>query len=73
MLYGTPGFDAIIKAVNDAGREGRAIPVGESGDRLFILVGVLPHGNDDPRQRLPGDSVYAIEKSDIAVKEVSVL
>jgi hypothetical protein len=69
LVRSTPDFRRILRLVNDAGAEGRAIPVGESADRIFILVGAAPGAADNPNGRLPGDEVFAIEKRLIAVEE----
>jgi hypothetical protein len=68
MLGTTPEFREILREVNSAGAEGRAILIGESPDRLFVLVGKAPRSSDDPKRRLAGDRIFAIDKSDVAVE-----
>jgi hypothetical protein len=72
LVASTPEFRAIVHAVNMAGVEGRAIKVAESADQVFILVGDNNDeagGSNDPGLYKHGDTVYAIDKSLIAIQE----
>ncbi|HEY9086010.1 MAG TPA: hypothetical protein VIN40_08795 [Candidatus Tyrphobacter sp.] len=66
----TTEFARTLVAINTAGNQGRAILVGEDADRVFIVVGAVPKTNDDPRQRLPGDLVVALQKQYVTIEEI---
>ena len=66
----TPEFTATIKHINDAGDEGRAVQIAETGDRIFILVGATVGPADDAERQLPNDRVFAVNKSLVTVEDI---
>ncbi len=62
-------FAAVIQDVNEAGTQGHAHLVGETADRVFVLVGIIPREKDEPSRWLHGDRVFAVSKAQIAVEE----
>lgn len=69
IVHSTKDFEDLIRDVNQAGGDGRAKLVGESADRIYVYVGATPQARADVGTFLPGDHVYAIEKSAVTVQE----
>jgi hypothetical protein len=67
LVPSTPDFHTILRKINDAGGNGRALQVGESADRIFILVSTTIHTKDNT-VHWQEDHVFAINKSLVAVE-----
>jgi hypothetical protein len=65
-----PGFDGIVKVINDGSAGGRAIQVAETADSIVILVGTTTPDLDPPSKRELDDHIYVIDKKLVAVEDI---